>query len=232
MKIRLKWCSTILLLIVLLIAAISCSSAPTLVPVPTTPTTPTMNVTPNTPREQVTIGNLSNINGNTLTLNTTQGPVTISVGSDTTIQKTDTGTLTDIHEGAFIIASGNQDANGNIIATSIRIQPELQNIPSIQPTRTPRSRAGINPPSQRQGAMGAVTKIDDNALTLDTAQGPVVVNTDSNTAIQMTIKGSLQDFKEGESLFVMGNQDENGNISATSIRIQPEGQNAMIPPSI
>jgi hypothetical protein len=155
----------------------------------------------------------------------------VNISSNTIIQKTATGTSSDIHEGASIFVTGNQDANGNITATSISIQPERQNIQPTPPATAPRNQGGTTTPRQRQGARGTVTKIDGTVLTLNTAQGPVTVNVSSNTAIQKTVTGSISDLHEGESLSVRGSRDANSNITATSIRIQPEGQGAPNPPA-
>ena len=45
-----------------------------------------------------------------------------------------------------------------------------------------------------------------------------------NTTIQNIMTGTLSDLHEGQSLTVMGPQDANGNVTATSIIIQPQGQ--------
>jgi hypothetical protein len=204
-----------LLAVILLMAAASCSSAAT------------TSSTQTTPQGRGTSGTLAKIDGNTFTLTTSQGPVTVNVNSNTIIQKTTTGALSDIHEGSVIFASGSKDANSNISATSIRIMPAGQTAPPTPPSGTPQNQSGANP--QRQRAMGTVSKVEGNVLTLNTTQGPVTVNADSNTTIQITSNGSLSDLHEGESLSVAGSKDANNNITATSIRIQPEGQTTRQP---
>jgi hypothetical protein len=88
-------------------------------------------------------GTIAQINGNILTLTTAQGPVTVNIISDnTTIQNITTGTLSDLHEGQSLSVRGQQDTNGNVIATSIMIRPQVQGTPPTPPTPfTPPSSA-------------------------------------------------------------------------------------------
>jgi hypothetical protein len=72
--------------------------------------------------------------------------------------------------------------------------------------------------------MGTLAKIDGNILTLTTSQGPATVNVSPDTSIQETVTGAVSDLEEGQSLSVIGSSDSNGNVTATSIRIQPAGQ--------
>jgi len=187
-------------------------------------------------------GTLTKINGNTLTLTTAQELMTVNVSSDTTIQKTITGTTSDLQKGEFLNIIGTQDTNGDIIATSITIQPQSQGAPSTPPagasaipSGTPPSGNGTNPGfpgggpggsaggGAGSGTNGTLTKINGNTLTVTTMQKQVTVNISSDTVIQKTTTGTLSDLQEGESLTVIGTKDANGNISATSIIIQPQG---------
>jgi hypothetical protein len=164
-------------------------------------------------------------------LTTAQGPMTVISSDNTTIQNVTAGTLSDLHVGGYLSASGSQDANGNITATSIMIRSQGA------PPTPPNGAAPGNPSTPRTGARhrarGTLTNINGNILTLTTAQGPVTVNIISdNTSIQNVTTGTLSDLHEGQSLTVMGQQDASGNITARSIIIQPQGQSAPpAPPS-
>jgi hypothetical protein len=237
MKHRLIRAAATLFGTVSLIALVSCgaaaspsSSPSTTAPpssMPSTTVPPTSPSAPNQYRGRGAGGTLAKIDGNTLTLTTTQGTVTVNIGSDTTIQKTITGALSDLHEGEFLFVMGNPDASGSIPATSIQIQPQGWSPPSAPPGNGGTSnQSGTRAPRQRQGAMGTLSKIDGNVLTLTTSQGTAMVNVGPDTTIQETVTGTISDLQEGQSLSVIGSRDANGNISATSIRIQPPGQNA------
>ncbi len=83
----------------------------------TTPTTPSSGA------RRSASGTLTKIVSNTLTLTTAQGPVTVNVGSNTSIQKTVIGALSDLQEGQSLTVIGVRDASGNISTTSIIIRP-------------------------------------------------------------------------------------------------------------
>ncbi len=224
------------------------TAAPAPAPAPKPPAAPTATPAPGaipvTPApSRGTSGNITKIDGSTLTLTTAQGPATATVGANTTIQVTSAGTLADLHEGQSLIVTGTRDATGNPTATSIAIRPPGQTPASPPAGASPRpsrtAAPGNNPGSgspgggNARGAFGTVTKIDGNTLTLTTAQGQVTVKVSSNTSIQKTTIGTLSDLNEGQSLTVIGRQDTNGNITATSlIIIRQRGQGApSIPPA-
>jgi hypothetical protein len=75
------------------------------------------------------IGTLAYINGNTLTLTTMQGEVSVYINSDTTIENNVAGTLSDLYEGQSLTVTGTREADGNIAATSIMVQSSRMNHP-------------------------------------------------------------------------------------------------------
>ncbi len=62
--------------------------------------------------------------GNTLTITTLRGPVTVTTGDDTTVRKIVGGSLEDLEKGAQIRANGHRDEEGIVKATSITLIPE------------------------------------------------------------------------------------------------------------
>jgi hypothetical protein len=160
-------------------------------------------------------GTISEIDDNTLTLTTAQGQVEVNINSDIVIQKTTNGTLSDFRQGQFVSVIGSQDANSDISATSILIRlPGQTPLPTPSPGKAPR---------QHQGANGTITNLGGNILTLNTERGPIKVKIGSDTTILRSTTGSISDLRVGEALSVTGNQDTNGNITATSIRIRSQG---------
>ncbi len=121
-----QWLTWLVTSLALFTMVVSCGSATTPAPKPgpalaTSPTARTQG--------QGASGTVASIDGSTLTLTTAQGPVTVNVGSNTSVQKTDTGALSDIQEGESLTVIGSRDANGNITATSIIIRPPRQGAP-------------------------------------------------------------------------------------------------------
>ncbi|MCX5997707.1 MAG: DUF5666 domain-containing protein [Chloroflexi bacterium] len=228
MKQRYIWAITLLVVLLLTVAA-ACVPATAPNPAPATPPT-----SPRNGGRRGASGTLTKINGDILTLTTSQGSVTVkTIADNTTIQNVTAGTLADLHEGQYVIATGSQDANGNVTATSIMIRPQGQGVPPVPPDRAPRANPTTSPRSGGgwRGAGGTLTKIDGNTLTLTTSQGTVtLLFIADNTTIQNFTTGTLADLHEGQSLNVMGPQDAAGNVTATSIIIQPQGHVALPAP--
>ena len=80
----------------------------------------------------------------------------MNVGSDTTVQETTVGTLSDLQEGESLTVIGTLDANGNITATSIIIQPQGQGTPPTPPGFTNKTAPTITSLSLPAGEVGAL----------------------------------------------------------------------------
>jgi hypothetical protein len=68
-----------------------------------------------------TAGTITNINGSTLTIKTQQGTATVTISSNTSIQKTVNCTSADLQTGQFLTITGAADSSGSISASSIVI---------------------------------------------------------------------------------------------------------------
>ncbi len=68
-------------------------------------------------------GTVEKIEGNTLTVNTAQGPLQATIGADTTIQMSVQGTTQDLTAGVRVTVVGQRGDDGNVAATSIIITP-------------------------------------------------------------------------------------------------------------
>lgn len=69
-------------------------------------------------------GAIESIEGNTLTVTTPRGPVTVTTGAETTVRKTVEGSLEDLKQGAQIRVTGERDEEGVVKATAITLIPE------------------------------------------------------------------------------------------------------------
>jgi len=225
------------------IVTVACSSASS----PTTSSTVVATTTPTetavapspttTPPSQFqrrgANGTLAAINGDILTLTSSQGQVSVNISSSTTIEKTVVGTIDDLNQGDFVTISGTTDSAGNISATSIMVRPQGQQGQFTPPTTgTPGNGGTFTRPNGgfpggdagRQFTIGTISGINGDSLTVTTTQGEVTVNIDSDTVIQNTVSGTLSDLQTGIFLTVTGPTDSNGNVDATSISIQTQGQ--------
>ena len=69
-------------------------------------------------------GTIEEIEGNTVTVNTAQGPLQATVGEETTIQMFTEGTLADLQTGLRVTVIGQRGEDGAVEATSIVVTPE------------------------------------------------------------------------------------------------------------
>ena len=51
----------------------------------------------------------------------------------------------------------------------------------------------------------------------------MTVTTDAETTVRKIVEGSLEDLKEGAQIRVIGPRDDEGNVTAASITLIPEG---------
>jgi Domain of unknown function (DUF5666) len=222
---------------VLAVGAVACSSASSqttsTVPLTTTSTTTTTpSSTETTQSSQFqrrgANGTIASINGNTLTLTTSQGQATVNISSTTTIEKTVTGSVIDLIQGDFVTVSGSPDSSGVVNATSIML---IQGQPPT--VITPRTGGSTTRPNGSfpgggtggQMTIGTINSINGNSFTVTTAaQGQVTVNIGTNTTIQKTVSGTVSDLQTGVSITAIGQTDANGDVNATSISIGSPGQ--------
>ncbi len=176
-------------------------------------------------------GTIASISGNTFTLTTQQGDVTVNVGANAVIQKTVAGSLSDLQTGQFITAVGTADASGNVVATSISLRgSDTQRFtPPSGATPSPGGRGGFSgtPRSPNgafgNGVFGTISAANGNTLSVTTGQSQqVTVTVDASTRITKTVAGTMSDLQVGEPVSVGGAPDSNGVVQATFITIRPE----------
>ena len=233
------------IVVITTIISTACSSPPvsskSVTPSETVATTTTQVSSPVTsqpPFEQrpATNGTIADVNGNMVTLTTSQGQMTVKVSSDTPIEETVTGTFSDLAPGVFVTINGSTDGSGNISATTINIGQQRQGGQFSPPTGTSFGNGGdlnrtTSPNSSlpsnydRQITAGNITQVNGDSFTITTVQGQQSsVNVSATTIIRKTVSGSLVNLTDGESLTVFGSEDSNGIITATSIIVRNPGQ--------
>ena len=73
------------------------------------------------------------------------------------------------------------------------------------------------------GLSGTIEGIEDNTVTINTAQGPLQATIGADTTIQIFVEGTLTDLENGTQVTVRGQRGEDGTVEATSITVTPEG---------
>ena len=228
MKVNIKkivpFYSILALTCTLVVAAAACSSASsTTTASSVTTATPTTTTTSSSAQRQSYSGTVAAVNGDTLTLTTSQGTVTINISSSTTIEKTVNGTVANLGQGDFVTVSGPADNTGNINATSITVRASGQTSPSTGSTFG--NGGGFTVPNSGASGtgtgitIGTISTVNGNSLTVTTTQGQVTVNIGPDTVIETTESGSSTDLQTGASLTVAGTTSSSGSINATSITI-------------
>lgn len=210
------------------------STATTTTTVTTTSTTdmPPTTSTTTTPQRPGANGTIAALNGDTLTLTTRSGQVTVNIEPSTTIEETVTGTITDLNQGDFVTVSGTADNDGNIAAMSIMLR-QGQSEQSFPITGTTSVNGGgftgpgggnFGTTSGEQFTVGTISSVNGNSFIIATSQSPVTVNVETNTSILKTVDGVASDLSLGDSLSVMGTINSSGDIDATFISVRPQGQ--------
>ncbi len=180
-------------------------------------------------------GTVATISGTTITLNTQQGQVTVSVSPNAVIEKTVSGATADLQIGEPVTVVGPADASGNIAAASISLRSSDQaNRFTPPPGATPNpggpGRFGGTPSPRSDngtfgnGVFGTISGVSGSTLTITNTQSQqVTVTINSSTRITKTVSGTLSDVQVGETLTVAGGRDDNGVIDATFITVRPQG---------
>lgn len=76
-----------------------------------------------------------------------------------------------------------------------------------------------------QGTFGSVKSISGNTIELSTAQAAIKVMVNDQTTVQQTVQQTvaLSDLQPGANIVVQGERDAQGNITARSINVVPQG---------
>jgi len=180
-------------------------------------------------------GELAQINGTSLILNTTNGDVTVDYTNTTTITQTKTGVLADVVPGSCIIATGTKDASGTLVAASVRLSQPVNGAcnagfgtrpggangtpPNGTPRRTP-------PPGQPipSFAAGKVTTVDGTSITLQPTTGAAqTITVPTTVTVAESSVASASSLEVGDCIQATGQKDSNGTVTATGLSIVPAG---------
>ena len=70
------------------------------------------------------LGTIEKVEGNSITVQTAQGPVQAKTDGDTTIQVLEAGSLDDLQTGMTVVVTGQPGEDGAVAATSVFVTPE------------------------------------------------------------------------------------------------------------
>jgi hypothetical protein len=182
-------------------------------------------------------GELAQINGTSLILNTTAGDVTVDYTNTTTITQTKTGVLADVAPGSCVIATGTKDASGTLVASSVRLsqpvngactagfgnRPPGANGTRPSPSGTPRATPAPGQPVPAFAA-GKVTGVNGTAVTLQPTTGAAqTISVPTTVTVAESSAASAADLSVGDCIQATGPKDSSGKVTATSLSIVPAG---------
>jgi hypothetical protein len=150
-------------------------------------------------RSPVAFGTVASVQGNTLIVEASFGDNrvsrTVTVPANAQVQRSQPGTKADIKQGSVALVQAQPDPQtGWLKANTVVVMPNLP----------------------REGAMviGKVYDVKGGGSQFGIS-APVLVNPDARIYKLVPIK--LSDIKQGERVFVRGNPDEQGNLTAETI---------------
>jgi hypothetical protein len=169
-----------------------------------------------------TTGTVQTFDGSKLTLKTSNvNLISVTVGSNTRIQKTILVAVSDIVAGSNIVVSGNQQSDGSISASNISITTSSAQVtpPATLPSSLIPPATGVFP-STGNSTAGTVQSVDSGIVNINARDGSSVkILIDSRTVIQKTIAGTQADILIGSSITVAGIQQSDGSWQANIITI-------------
>ena len=177
-------------------------------------------------------GELVQINGMTLILNTQSGDVTVVYSDTTQILKTSTGTVADVVPGKCIVASGQKDATGAVTASTVRLIDKVNGSCSLgngpNPNGTPNPNRSLNPnftPNPNLALIaGEVAGVNGTAVTVTDRTGASHTMTVPTTVrVSKTSAASASDLSVGNCILANGSKDQAGKVTARTLAIQPAG---------
>ena len=174
-------------------------------------------------------GELVQMNGTTLVVNSQTGDVTVVYSSSTTFQRTSTGTFADIVTGKCITATGQKDASGTLTASTVRLTDKVSGAcsfgvgPRAGGPPTPRP----SPPAGRPNfsfAGGEVKAVSGTAVTVVNSTGASpTVTVPTTVRVSKSSPAAASDLALHECIAANGARDASGKVTARTISIVPAG---------
>jgi hypothetical protein len=180
-------------------------------------------------------GQLVQINGQTLILTGPNGDITVTYTASTTFTKTSIGTLADITRGTCIVATGQKNTAGVVIATTVRVSPKAAAGCAAR-AFAPTPGSGFSPPPDASPrptpsgttnlafASGEVTAVSGTSVTVLTqASGRETITVASAATVTVAATVPASALQNGQCIRANGSRDAAGDMQATSITIMPAG---------
>ena len=186
----------------------------------------------------ITTGELSHINGSTLTVAARSGDVTVTTTGSTKVTTTQTASLGDISNGDCVNVGGQPDSSGNVAAVAVSITPSSSGSCVAPAAAVPGGGSRGAPPGTAPGGgsgfgttraprtFGTVSDVTSTGFTVKEASGTsVTVTTSSSTIVTKAASESVSSLKTGVCVVVLGQPLSNTGVAAATISVTPMGAN-------
>jgi hypothetical protein len=171
------------------------------------------------------VGSIVSIEGNTLSLLTSQGEMQATLSDETIVRRFNAGSLDDLTIGQPVSIIGQRGDTG-VTARIIIAVPEGA---EVDPSRL---LAGLGRAGGQRGAAGGlaggvlngiIERIEGDRIIIETQQGPLRATVDpGQTIIQVLTHGSVDDLVADQQVTVTSTTGEDGALVATIILVTPD----------
>jgi preprotein translocase subunit YajC len=171
-----------------------------------------------------TAGEITSIDGDTLTVESDDGSTTtVSTSDDTVVRESAEGSADDLAEGDHVLVTGEADDDGGITAEAVVDNGDAEltiaggpdgagppNVDGEAPEGLPAPPDGAELPDGAEmtrgfPTAGELTSIDGDTLTVETADGETVtVTLTDDTTVTVNQDLEVDDLEEGDEVRVMG----------------------------
>ena len=184
-------------------------------------------------------GQLVQVSGQTLTLSTTNGDVTVTYTSTTPITQTSTGVSADIVTGTCVAVVGTKDSTGAVTATSVRLTQPVNGACTsgngirgggggfgARPSGAPRPSGVPTPNPNIAIVTGLVTAVNGTSVTVRPTTGAITtVTVPTTVALNESQAATASDLAVDDCLLARGAKNLAGVIAATALTIEPATSN-------
>jgi DUF4097 and DUF4098 domain-containing protein YvlB len=184
-------------------------------------------------------GQLVQMSGQTLTLSTTSGDVTVTYASTTPITQASTGVSADIIAGTCVAVVGTKDSTGAVTATSVRLTQPVNGACvsgngirgggggfGARPSGAPRPSGVPTPNPNTAIVSGLVTAVNGTSVTVQPTTGAITtVTVPTTVTVNESQPATASDLAVDDCLLARGAKNSAGVIAATALTIEPATSN-------
>jgi hypothetical protein len=184
-------------------------------------------------------GKLVGIKGRTLTLSGESGESTVTYSHSTSIERTSTGSLSDIVTGTCIVGTGSKGSDGAVTATTVEVRPKTGGSCAAAepgggsgrpfPTRSPGAGGfpgggGGFPGGGSFGLVeGEVTAVSGTQVTVETSSGSESLTVPTSARITDQSSATASALQVDVCVTATGQRSSSGTVAASALTLsQPD----------